>query len=752
MGDIKIYLYNEYESKYILNFQKDEIETLNFNKIKEKFQKNFCINLNDYSFSYKKDINSPFDENNIEKLIEQGIIFKSKNNIIEYGKQIDNLKKEINELQNELKYINKKKHDEIIKLSALKYEKDNWEKKVKNNIDNAVKEQIKLDKITNELVTINELKNEEQKKYDEIKKNISEKSNIYEQLEKVIEEKTEITRILDDNVIENNFKLNQYDEKKKKFEEEMNKKKNEYIDLFRRIKETNSFYLDKEKNFETQMMNKENYKKTIEEKKLKIQNNIKKNIEKYINSLEQNFLGEIKNKCLQNLKLHINKLESYEKKRNNTFEKEKKFYEKTKYELIGLAKLNNFVHHGKICNKCYKNPIKGILYKCCVCNDYNLCEKCEEINFLYGNHPHHFIKIRKKLLNNEIDSNNMKIINKNKINNNQNDYPLLEFENKEIFELKEQLNKINIKNNNKFQLSIQSNLKLYIKGKNEIKNNKNKQSILNIQSNIINIIINGKKKINIKKSEKKKDENKLFKNENFQIISNKVKIFHLFQKQYENNFTLNSKNIDKHNNSNLINNTEEKKRMQNLINNEEKEINQKNSISEVYDINEIRSDEINIKNEDGQILNEGIKRIKSNSSQNYETNKSNYTNYFFSFENKKGHYDNQNTNDYSCEYIFDGSRIFSKNDENKIIKFTIINNGNNKWVENETFLKIKCKNNLLDKNIIKLNSLQSNEKQKIEIPLVKNNFLSLGRYNIEIEFVVKEKQYGNSKTFTFEIQ
>ena len=206
MGDIKIYLYNVYESKYILNFQKNEIKTLNFNKIKEIFQQKFSINLNDYSFSYKKDINCPFDENNIEKLIEQGIIFKSKNNINEYDKQIDNLKKEINVLQNELKDINKKKHNEIIILSALKSEKDNWERKVKDNIDNAVKEQIKLDKITNELVTINELKNEEQKKYDEIKKNISEKSNIYEQLEKAIEEKTEISRILDDNVIENNFK------------------------------------------------------------------------------------------------------------------------------------------------------------------------------------------------------------------------------------------------------------------------------------------------------------------------------------------------------------------------------------------------------------------------------------------------------------------------------------------------------------------------------------------------------------------
>ena len=80
------------------------------------------------------------------------------------------------------------------------------------------------------------------------------------------------------------------------------------------------------------MMNKKNYKKTIEENKVKIQNNIKENMEKYINSLEQNFLREIKNKCFQNLKLHINKLQSYEKKRNDDFEKKKNFYEKTKSE------------------------------------------------------------------------------------------------------------------------------------------------------------------------------------------------------------------------------------------------------------------------------------------------------------------------------------------------------------------------------------------------------------------------------------
>ena len=78
MGDIKIYFYNVYESKYILNFQKDEIETLNFNKIKEIIKNKFKINLNEYDFFYKNDMNSCFDENNIQKLIEQGIIIKSK--------------------------------------------------------------------------------------------------------------------------------------------------------------------------------------------------------------------------------------------------------------------------------------------------------------------------------------------------------------------------------------------------------------------------------------------------------------------------------------------------------------------------------------------------------------------------------------------------------------------------------------------------------------------------------------------------
>ena len=50
------------------------------------------------------------------------------------------------------------------------------------------------------------------------------------------------------------------------------------------------------------------------------------------------------------------------------------------------------IHEGINCNEC-KNIVKGIRYKCCICLDYNLCEKCE--SKLGYDHHHPFLKIRK---------------------------------------------------------------------------------------------------------------------------------------------------------------------------------------------------------------------------------------------------------------------------------------------------------------------------------------------------------------------
>ena len=57
-------------------------------------------------------------------------------------------------------------------------------------------------------------------------------------------------------------------------------------------------------------------------------------------------------------------------------------------------KLNNFnvIHKGVNCNEC-NNIIKGIRYKCGVCKNYDLCEKCEKIYGFGHNHP--LLKIRK---------------------------------------------------------------------------------------------------------------------------------------------------------------------------------------------------------------------------------------------------------------------------------------------------------------------------------------------------------------------
>lgn len=40
------------------------------------------------------------------------------------------------------------------------------------------------------------------------------------------------------------------------------------------------------------------------------------------------------------------------------------------------------VHHNVCCDGCHQNPIRGIRYKCSVCNDYDLCAACE------ATHPH----------------------------------------------------------------------------------------------------------------------------------------------------------------------------------------------------------------------------------------------------------------------------------------------------------------------------------------------------------------------------
>jgi hypothetical protein len=104
------------------------------------------------------------------------------------------------------------------------------------------------------------------------------------------------------------------------------------------------------------------------------------------------------------INLYKEKMYDLEKQRLMEFKKLNDDNEKIKFELLTICKLNGKKHLNIICKRCRKNPIEGILYKCCECvDDYYLCEKCEEWNFIYKKHEHNFIKIRSPNIINKIN-------------------------------------------------------------------------------------------------------------------------------------------------------------------------------------------------------------------------------------------------------------------------------------------------------------------------------------------------------------
>ena len=53
--------------------------------------------------------------------------------------------------------------------------------------------------------------------------------------------------------------------------------------------------------------------------------------------------------------------------------------------------IQEIVHENIFCDMCGAAPIKGIRYKCSVCNDFDLCEKC----YATGEHSHDFFEIKR---------------------------------------------------------------------------------------------------------------------------------------------------------------------------------------------------------------------------------------------------------------------------------------------------------------------------------------------------------------------
>ena len=65
------------------------------------------------------------------------------------------------------------------------------------------------------------------------------------------------------------------------------------------------------------------------------------------------------------------------------------------------------VHSKVMCDGCGMLPLVGWRYKCVICDDYNLCENCEER--IGGKHDHPFIKLTYSIMLKEFNDNYLKL-------------------------------------------------------------------------------------------------------------------------------------------------------------------------------------------------------------------------------------------------------------------------------------------------------------------------------------------------------
>jgi uncharacterized CHY-type Zn-finger protein len=96
-------------------------------------------------------------------------------------------------------------------------------------------------------------------------------------------------------------------------------------------------------------------------------------------------LSKVINENMENAKEEI--LKKTLKEANKMFEKIKKSNENS------MLISSNIIHSHVTCDGCGAHPIIGNRYKCTVCEDFDYCDQCEELNS--ETHKHPFLKIRK---------------------------------------------------------------------------------------------------------------------------------------------------------------------------------------------------------------------------------------------------------------------------------------------------------------------------------------------------------------------
>ena len=69
----------------------------------------------------------------------------------------------------------------------------------------------------------------------------------------------------------------------------------------------------------------------------------------------------------------------------------------------------SLVIHEFSCNNCKSPQIKGVRYKCFVCEDYDLCSTCEKSKHCFHSNCHVFLKIEYPFQQEELTKNNIQL-------------------------------------------------------------------------------------------------------------------------------------------------------------------------------------------------------------------------------------------------------------------------------------------------------------------------------------------------------
>lgn len=386
-------IYKNLENEKIMqinNKKKIEEENKKLKEKKIKLDEENKLKMNEINELKKK-------EKNAEVIHQQSII------------QLNNIQKSKEEILKEIKIY------ENEKAKRVKEEKDKKEKVKKE------KEIMKKNEIAKKKKEEKERKQKEQKEKKAIakeKKLIEDNIKLNEKLNKQIEnnekrkKETEIKNKKEEEELKKKYAndLNKEIEKSKlSIEEQINKGVQDY-------KNRNPNYL---KELNLAELDEEQLKLNIDslnEQKSSFQNTVKIIKDEIVKEMNEKYSKILQNKILQihaSLYENIQKqnqtvLENYIKKYNDL--EEKRQLENSKLSQMVISDKNRInkticktVHNNIKCEHCFMQPIVGFRYKCFTCQNYNLCEKCEENNENTQNHPHDFIKIRNEEKENDIN-------------------------------------------------------------------------------------------------------------------------------------------------------------------------------------------------------------------------------------------------------------------------------------------------------------------------------------------------------------